>query len=94
MEGVDDSKKSGKALVLKPGIDDSTLKDLAFNDHRWGEKTREYMVSVKRLTEEAFDEICDQAKQLSKSTRKVERAGSPSVEVAQKPVQGRRALLV
>ena len=93
MESVDDSKKSGKALVLKPGIDDNTLKDLAFNDHRWGKKTREYMVSVKCLTEESFNEICDRAKQLSKSTRKAEQAGSPSVEVAQKPLD-RRALLV
>jgi len=94
IESIDDSKQSGKALVLKPGIDGSTLKDLTFNKYRWGEKTREYIVSVKKLTEEAFNEICDRAKQLSKSTRKAERAGSPSAEVAQKPVQGRHALLV
>jgi hypothetical protein len=94
MESLDNSKQSGKALVLKPGIDNSTLKDLAFNEYRWGEKTSEYMVSVKKLTEEAFNEICDRAKQLSRSTRKAERAGSPSVEVAQKLVQGKRALLV
>jgi hypothetical protein len=56
-------------------------------------KTREYMVSVKCLTEESFNEICDQAKQLSKSTWKAEQAGSPSVEVAQKPLDW-RALLV
>jgi hypothetical protein len=94
MESIDDSKQSGKALVLKPGIDNSTLKDLAFNEYRWGEKTREYMVLVKKLTEEAFNKICDRAKRLSRSTRKAERAVSPSAEVAQKPVQGRRALLV
>jgi len=82
-------------LVLKPGIDDSTLKDLTFNEYCWGEKTHKYMVSVKNLTKEAFNEICDQAKQLFKSTWKAaERAGLPSVEVAQKLVQGRRALLV
>jgi hypothetical protein len=68
MKSVDDSKKSGKALVLKPGIDNSTLKDLAFNNHCWGNKTCEYMASVKCLTEESFNEICDQAKQLSKFT--------------------------
>jgi hypothetical protein len=93
MESIKDSKQSGKALTLKPGIDDSTLKDLAFNDYRWGEKTREYVVSVKCLTEKAFNEVCNRAKQLSKSTRKAERAGSPSVENAQKPLS-RRALLV
>ena len=72
MESIDNSKKSGKALVLKPGIDDSTLKDLAFNDHHWGKKTCKYMVSVKCFTEEAFNKICDWAKQLSKSTWKAE----------------------
>ena len=36
MESVEDSKKSGKALVLKQEIDDSTLKDLAFKDYHWG----------------------------------------------------------
>jgi hypothetical protein len=72
MESIDNSKQSGKALVLKLGIDDSTLKDLTFNKYCWGGKTREYMVSVKKLTEEAFNEICDHAKRLSKSTQKAE----------------------
>ena len=93
METVEDSKKSGKALVLKPGIDDSSLKDLAFNDHRWGDNTRKYMISVKKLTKTSYNEICDRAKQLSKSTRKAERSESPSVEDTQKPLD-RRALLV
>jgi hypothetical protein len=93
MESVEDSKKSGKALVLKPGTDGNTLKDTAFNDHRWGDVTREYIISVKTLPKESFIEICDRAKQLSKSTRKGERSGSPSVEEANKPV-GRRALLI
>ncbi len=70
MESIEDSKQSGKALVLKPGSDGSTLKDTAFNDHRWGDVTRDYVVSVKKLSPESFNEICNWARQLSKSTRK------------------------
>ena len=92
MESIEDSKKSGKALGLKPGIDDSNLKDLAFNDHHWEENTRTYIISVKNLSETSFNKICNWAKQSSKSTRKVERSVSPSVG-DQKPLD-RRALLV
>jgi len=93
MESIQDSKQSGKALVLKPGSDGSTLKDTAFNDHRWGDVTRDYVVSVKKLSPESFNEICNRARQLSKSTRKGDRSGSPHVEDARNPV-GRRTLLV
>jgi hypothetical protein len=93
MESVQDSKKSGKVYVLKPGIDGSTLKDTAFNDHRWGDVTRDYVTSVKKLTEESFKEICSRARQMSKFTRKGGRSGSPSVEDAPKRI-GRRAQLL
>ena len=92
MESIEDSKKSGKALGLKPGIDDSNLKDLAFNDHHWEENTRTYIISVKTLSETSFNQICDWARQSSKSTWKVERSGSPSVG-DQKPLDW-RALLI
>ena len=39
------------------------------NDLPWGNKMREYLISVKNLTEESLNEICDQAKQ---STQKAE----------------------
>jgi hypothetical protein len=93
MESVQDSKKSGKALVLKPGTDGSTLKDTAFNDDRWGDVTRDYAESVKKLAKQSFQEVCDQAKQMSKPTRRGRRSGSQSDEDAPKRV-GRRALLV
>jgi len=93
LESIEDSKRSGKALVLKLGRDGRTLKETAFNEHRWGEVTCEYLTSVKNVALEPFDEICDQAKTMSKSTRKGERSGSPSAEDDRKPA-GRRALLV
>ena len=93
MESVQDSKKSGKAYVLKPGIDGSTLKDTAFNNHRWGDVTRDYVTSVKKLTEESFKEICSRARQMSKSTRRGGQSGSPSVEDAPKRI-GQRAQLL
>jgi hypothetical protein len=90
---MEDSKRSGKALVLKPGRDGKILKETAFNDHRWGVTTRDNLISVKKLSQQSFDEICNRAKTMSKSTRKGERSGSPSVEDDCKPA-GRRALLV
>ena len=50
MESIDDSKQSGKALVLKLGIDDSTLKDLAFNKYCWGGKD----LQIYGLSEKAY----------------------------------------
>jgi hypothetical protein len=48
MESIKDSKQSGKALVLKPGSDGSTLKGMAFKNHCWGNVTRDYVVSIKK----------------------------------------------
>ena len=72
MDSIKDSKKSGKALVLKPGNDSSTLKDMEFNDHHWGQVTRNYISSVKKHSQESFNEICNRDKTMSKSTWKGE----------------------
>jgi hypothetical protein len=69
---MEDSKRSGKALVLKPGCDGRTLKETAFNDHRWGVATCNYLIFVKKNSQQSFDEICNRAKTMSKSTRKGE----------------------
>jgi hypothetical protein len=90
MEIIQDSKKSGKALVLRPGTDGSTLKETAFNDHCWGGVTRDYAESAKNLSKQSFQEICNQAKQMSKPARRGRRL---SDEDAPKRV-GRRALLI
>ena len=92
MQSIQDSKKFGKSLVLRPGTDGSTLKETAFNDFRWGEETRDYAESAKNLAEQSFQEICDQAKQMSKPSRRARRSEA-SDEDAPKPVR-RRALLV
>jgi hypothetical protein len=93
LDSIEDSKRAGKTLVLKPGRDGKALKETAFNDNRWGGATRDYLTSVKNISQQSFDEICNRAKTMSKSTRKGERSGSPSVEDDHKPA-GRRALLV
>src|ERR1700692_2648071 len=93
MESVQESKKSGKAYVLKPVIDGSTLKDTAFNNHRWADVTCDYVTSMKKLTKESFKEICSRARQMSKSTRRGGQSGSPSVEDAPKRI-GQRAQLL
>ena len=92
MQSIQDSKKFGKSLVLRPGTDGSTLKETAFNDFRWGDETRDYAESAKNLAEQSFQEICDQAKQMSKPSRRARRSEA-SDEDAPKPVR-RRALLV
>jgi hypothetical protein len=60
MESIQDSKKSSKVLVLRPGTNGSTLKETAFNDLCWGDETRDHAKFAKNLAKQSVQEVCDQ----------------------------------
>jgi hypothetical protein len=56
MDSIKDSKKSSKALILKPSNDSRTPKEVAFNNHCRRDVTYHYIVSIKKLSQESSDQ--------------------------------------